>query len=83
MRTSKIFKATTLVASGIIGICVVMDIMHWLKYGYLIANKEFSYYINAWFFVVVAANLAVFPLYIVSLFSKTNLTVNKNISLHI
>lgn len=77
MKASKIFKVATLVSSGLIGVCVVTDVMHWIKYGYLIADKEFTYYIWAWLFAVAAANASMLPLYLISLFSGANRGVSK------
>ncbi len=77
MKASKMFKITTLLASSLIGVCVVMDVMHWIKYGYLIADKEFSYYIGIWLFTVAAANTAMLPLYLINLFASANRRVSK------
>lgn len=77
MKASKIFIVATLASSGLIGVCVVTDVIHWIKYGYLIAGKEFTYYFWAWLFAVAAANVSMLPFYIISLFSGANRRVSQ------
>lgn len=77
MKASKIFKMTVVASSILVGIMLVFEVLYWIKYGYGFADKDYKDYAIMWAFCMACANTAMLPLYIISLFSRTNKTVSK------